>query len=208
VTAPAETTVNPHILRLIVQNQFQTSPNAFGLWKDYRYRPSQDPDTFISPKDLYHPHPSTNTAIAPEWDETEVFSLYKTKSVELVIDWQNSGSSAKSNEEINRLVHDVLSHPEFQLDKLSHFNTAHKNCKADTANENSPFLWSFMHTTISIDVPSGNKHSPPHSFPIPGLYYRKITCLIQKAFESPLSRHFHLLPFNLFQKHPNGEANE
>jgi hypothetical protein len=125
-----------------------------------------------------------------------------------VIDWQNSGSLAKSNEEINRLVHDVLSHPEFRLDELSHFNAARENHKADTANENSPFLWSFTHTTISIDVPSGNKHSAPISFPIPGLYYHKITSLIQEAFESPLSRHFHLSPFNLFRKHPNGEANE
>jgi hypothetical protein len=137
-----------------------------------------------------------------------VFSPYKTKSVELVMDWQNSGSSAKSNEELNRLVHDVLCHPEFRLDELSQFNAACENRKADTAEENSPFLQSFMHATISIDVPSGNKHSPPRSFPIPGLYFHKITTLIQEAFKGPLSCHFHLSPFNLYRKHPNGRANE
>jgi hypothetical protein len=66
-----------------------------------------------------------------------VFSPYKTKSVELVMDWQNSSSSAKSNKEFNHLIHDVLCHPEFQLDELSQFNAACENCKADTAEENS-----------------------------------------------------------------------
>ncbi len=151
-----------------------------------------------TPTPLYHPNPSTNATIASKQHEMEVFSPYKMKSVELVIDWQNTGSSAKSNEEINCLVHDVLCHPEFWLDKLSHFNTAYENCKADAAEENSPFLWSFTHATISIDMPSGNKHSAPHPFPIPGLYFHKITSLIQEAFKSPLSHYFHLSPFKLY----------
>jgi len=186
------------MVRLIVWNQFQTSTNAFGLWKDYCYRPSQDPDAFISPEDLYHPITSTNTTIVPEWHKTEVSSPYKTNSVKLVIDWQNTSSSAKSNEELDRLVHDVLYYPDFWLDELVHFNAGHENCKADVAKENSPFLWSFTHATISIDVPSGRKPSAPLPFSIPRLYFCKITILIQEAFQSPLSRHFHLSPFNLY----------
>ena len=125
-----------------------------------------------------------------------------------MIDWQNTGSCAKSNEEINRLVCDVLHHPDFWLDDLKHFNAVHKNRKADATEENPLFLLSFMHTNISINMPSGSKHSSPHSFSIPGLYYQKISCLIQEAFESPISRHFHLSPFNLYRKHPDGEADK
>jgi len=116
----------------------------------------------------------------------EASSPYKTKSVELVMNWQNTNSSAKSNEEINWLVHDVLRHPDFQLDKLVHFNAACENRKADIANEISPFLQSFTYANISIDMPSGN-HSPPHSVSIPGLYFRKLTTLIQDTFQSPIS---------------------
>ncbi len=116
----------------------------------------------------------------------EVSSLYKTKSVKLVIDWQNTGSSAKSNEEINCLVCNVLCHPDFWLDELEHFNAACENHKADATEENPLFLLSFTHANISIDVPSGSKHSLPCLFSIPGLYYRKITCLIQEAFKSPI----------------------
>ena len=137
----------------------------------------------------------------------EVSSPYKTKSVELVMNWKNTGSSAKSNKEINRLVCDVLHHPDFWLDKLVHFNAAHENRKADAADEISPFLQSFTHANISIDVPSGN-HSPPRSVLIPGLYFHKLTTLIQDAFQSPISQHFHLFPFNLFRKHPDGNTDE
>jgi hypothetical protein len=137
-----------------VWNRFQTNINVFGLWKDYRYRPLQDPDAFISPEDLYRPNTS-NTA-----DSTTVPGLhdmvvsspspYKTNSIKLVIDWQNTGSSAKSNEEINHLVHDVLHHSDFRLGELKHFNAAHENRKANAAEEKSPFLQSFTVTVLPL----------------------------------------------------------
>ena len=179
MSAPPEIAVIPRVLRLIVWNQFQTRLNAFGLWKDYLYRPSQDPDTIIMAEDLYCPGPNTSmdSTIDLGLHETEVPSPYKNKSIKLVIDWQNSGSCAKSNEEINRLVHDVLHHPDFHLEELEHFNVAYKNHKVDVADseENPSFLLSFMHTNISINMPSGSKLTPSRSFSIPRLYYRKIT---------------------------------
>ena len=195
-----------------MQNRFQTNINAFGLWKDYHYRPSQDPDAFISPEDLYRANTS-NTAdstAVPGLRDTVVSSPspYKTNSIKLVIDWQNTGSSTKSNKEINRLVHDVLRHPDFWLGELKHFNAACKNRKANATKEDSPFLQSFTHANISIDVPSGSKHKAPHMVSIPGLYFRKITSLIEEAFQSPLALHFHLSPYNLYQKHPDSEAND
>jgi len=100
------------VLRLIVQNRFQASTNAFGLWKDYQYCPSQDPDAFISPEDLYHLNTSeaTDSTNVPGQHDMVVSFPYKTNSGKLVIDWQNTGSSAKSNEEINCLVRDILHH--------------------------------------------------------------------------------------------------
>jgi len=35
MSTPTETAVIPCVLRLIVWNRFRTSPNTFGLWKDY-----------------------------------------------------------------------------------------------------------------------------------------------------------------------------
>ena len=45
-------------------------------------------------------------------------SVYTNKSIALLIDWQNSGSSAKSNIKVNCLIHDIILHPDFKLDQL------------------------------------------------------------------------------------------
>ena len=97
---------------LIVLNRFQTAPNNFGLWKDYLYRPSYDPDAIVSAEDLYRPHLS---AILPQRVQEEEVSLYTNQTVELLLDWQHSGSAGKSNDELNRLVKEVLLHPKFKL---------------------------------------------------------------------------------------------
>ena len=134
--------------------------------------------------------------------------MYHNKTTELLLDWQNSGSSTKSNEELNRLVHTVLLHPEFRLHALWNFNATRENKKADTAEEKSSFLQSFRHALVDIDVPSGSPHMASQTFSIPGLYYRQIITLITEMFEAPISSKFHLSPYKLFRKLPNSEDSE
>jgi len=108
---------------LLVQNPYCTPPNNFGIWKEYRYRPLYDPDAFVSAEDLYRPHTSTIVANQVQEEQLEA-SAYTNKSTALLVDWQNTGSSAKSNTEVNRLVHEVFLHPDFQLDEVRSFNAA------------------------------------------------------------------------------------
>jgi len=190
---------------LIVRNRFQTAANSFGLWKEYLFRPSYDPDALISTNDLYHPHAST---IIADNNKQEEDSGYKNKSVELLLGWQNTGSSVKSDDEINRLVYHVLYNPEFQLEELGKFNARRENHRADTHREQLDFLQSFQHASVNIKVPSGSRDTPSQTFPIPGLCYRRIVDLVKEAFQSPMSLKFHLSPFKLFRKHPHGEDNE
>ena len=197
-------------MTLIVCNHYQTTPNSFGLWKEYLYWPSYDPDAFISPEDLYCPHTST---IVPDEEEKlkaafEFGSVYHNNTTELLLDWQNSGSSTKSNEELNRLVHTVLLHPEFWLHALWNFNATCENKKADTAEEKSSFLQSFHHASVDIDVPSGSPHTASQTFSILGLYYQQIMTLITEMFEAPILSKFHLSPYKLFCKLPNSEDSE
>ena len=203
-TSNPETTVIPHV-SLIVRNRFQTAANSFGLWKEYLFRPSYDPNALISANDLYRPHAST---IITDDDKQEEDSGSRNKSIELLLCWQNSGSLAKSDDEINRLVYNVLYNPEFQLEELGKFNAKCENCREDAHREQSAFLQSFQHASVDIEVPSGSSHTPSQKFPIPGLCYRRIVDLIKEAFESPISLQFHLLPFKLFRKHPDGDDNE
>jgi hypothetical protein len=80
----------------------------------------------------------------------------------------------------------------------------------DVAEEQSPFLRSFQHTDINIEVPSGINGVPPRLFMVPGLYYCKIVTLIKEAFDSHISKQFHLTPFKLFWTWalPTGEDSE
>jgi len=215
-TVPVATvaSVTPRV-SLIVRNPYRTTENSFGLWKEYMYRPSYDPDAFVSVEDLYRPH--TFTGVIPQADDegnhseySSEPSLYSNKSAEPLMGWKNTGSSSKSNEEINRFVHTVLLHPEFRPDTLRSFNATHENRKADAAEERSPFLRSFQHANIDIEVPSGSKGVPPKTYTVPGLYYRKIVTLIKEAFDSRISEQFHLTPFKLFRTRalPSGEDRE
>jgi hypothetical protein len=184
---------------------------VFGLWKEYLYRPSYDPDAFISLEDLYRPLTSPDTVDPQAGDEGKHLEhppLYSSKSVALLLEWQNTGSSAKSNDKINCLVRSVLLHPEFQPDTLQSFNATRENKKADAAGEQSPFQGSFKCANVDIEVPSGSKDVPPQTFTIPGLYYHKIVTLIKDAFDSHISVRFHLTPFKLFRRLPGNEDGE
>ncbi len=125
-------------------------------------------------------------------------SVYTNKSTRLIIDWQNTGSSVKSNNEINRLVREVILHLDFQLNEVQTFNTAQENQKADMAEAKSPVLQAFQHADIHINIPSGNKDTTPRLFSILGLYFHKLTTLIKEAFEGPLSSMFHVTPFKMY----------
>ena len=108
------------------------------------YCPSYNPNTFIFAEDLYYLHTST---IVPDDEkklsEPKYLVHSESKTVELLLDWQNTGSLAKSNKKVNCLVHMVLFYPEFQIDTLQSFNATCKNQKADVAEEQLPFLSSF-----------------------------------------------------------------
>jgi len=194
-------------LCLIVRNRLRTATNSFGLFREYRYRPSFDPDSFVPNKDPHQvggadPVPMPPPSLAP------VHFVHRNESVEMIMNWKDSGAPTKSDAEINHLVKEVLLDPGFKLEDLRGFNVARENQQSDAAEKKSPFLDSFQTADINIEVPSGVKRVPPGIFTVPGLLYRKLTAVIQAAFSSPLASHFYLSPFKLFHKSPSEPACE
>lgn len=190
-------------LRLIVRNRLRTAANSFGLLREYLYRPSFNPDSFVSDEDLHqgaaYPVPIPQRSPTP---------VHRNESVEMIMNWKDSGAPTKSDTEVNRLVKEVLLDPGFKLEDLRRFNVARENQQSDAAEKKSPFLDSFQMADIDVEVPSGVKGVPPGLFPVPGLLYRKLTAVIQAAFSSPLASHFHLSPFKLFHKSSCGSEEE
>jgi hypothetical protein len=185
-------------LRLIVRNRLpvRTATNSFGLLREYLYRLSFDPDSFVPEEDIYR---------VGGTDLGSPTLVHRNESVEMLMNWKDSGTSTKSDAEVNRLVNDVLLDPNFKLEDLQGFNVARENQRSDAAEKKSPFFDSFQTADINVEVPSGTKGIPSGTFSVPGLLYRKLTAVIQAAFLSPLASHFHFSPFKLFHRSPSGE---
>ena len=194
-------------IRLIVRDTIQTVANLFGLWRQYPHRPSYDPDHSI-PFDSLASSDLSDTHLGGDPKETDSSHTHKSPpksnfSVDILLDWQNSGSSTKSHAEVDRLV-EVLRHPGFSVNKLpKNFNSARENRKRDQQEEVSTHLKGFQETSVKIEVPSGDQNISSHFVDIPGLYFRRLTTIIQEAFASPLASRFHYSPFKLFHTSPD-----
>ena len=180
-------------LRLIVHNRLRTATNSFGLLREYLDRPSFDPDSFVPEEDLHQVGGTDPVFIRPPSPSP----VHRNESVKMLMNWKDSGTSTKSDAEVNRLVNVVLLDPNFKLEDLQGFNVARENQKSDAVEKKSPFFDSFQTADIDIEVPSGTSGIPPGTFSVPGLIYRKLTAVIQAAFSSSLAPHFHFSPFKL-----------
>jgi len=67
-------------------------------------------------------------------------AVHRNKSVEMLMNWKDFGTSTKSDTEVNHLVDDVLLDPNFKLDDLRGFNAARENQRSDTAEKESPLF--------------------------------------------------------------------
>jgi hypothetical protein len=191
---------------LMVTNPLKTALNSFGLFRQYLFHPSHDPDAFVNPGDLSNltthtppplPKKSNDTNYNPPWP-------FSNMSVWRLMHWVNTGSGSKSEGEVDRLVNDVLNAPNFQAEDLRKFSTHRENRHLDTANKVNPLEDGFQAASITIEIPAGqpNSQSAPHTYSVSGFHHRKLLNVIKAAFQDPLSRQFHFTPFSLMHRSP------
>jgi hypothetical protein len=192
-------------INLIVRDTFRTVLNSFGIWREYWHRPSYDPDAFVSVDDLARPHSSSHSVESPDLLPDRG---YRNKSISLLINWQNDGDTTKSDSSINKLVKEVLLHPDFHLSDLKGFSARRENDIADKADTKSTLLTSFSEASVDIEVPSGDKNVPSAKFSVTGLHYRSLLSILRSAFADPLATMFHLSPYKMFHKSPTSGAEQ
>jgi hypothetical protein len=177
--------------------------NGFGLWREYPHgRPSYDPDTIATTDDLSdRPAPPELDIPEPELEEVDPTTNH---SLDLLMGWQNNNNKSKSEGELDKLVHEVLHHPQFDPKEIPEdFNAQRESKRMDEAAasvEASPFQDGFTEASVEIEIPSGVARSPPVKFQVPGLHYRPLLSVIKAAFSAPLATRFHLFPFELYHK--------
>lgn len=193
---------------LMVTDPLKTALNSFGVFRQYLFHPSYDPDSSVDPRDLSNlsmpvpppppPPPSPHSEVtshAPPWP-------FANMSIWKVMNWMNTGSNSKSEGEVDRLVNEVLTAPDFCPKDLETFKSHRENARLDAANRTDPLEDGFMSATITIEVPAGQPTDPSatRTFPVEGLRYRNLLNVIKAAFQDPLSRKFHFTPFKLMRR--------
>lgn len=160
---------------LMVTNPLKTAVNIFGLFQQYLFHPSHDPNTFVDPGDLSNLTSSTLPPPPPRSKERDDEPPWPFSSMLVwrLMRWINTGSNAKSEGEVNRLVDDVLNAPDFSTEDLRNFRTNSKNNRLDAANNARLFEDGFQVTSITIEVLTGEPSNPqePRTYAIPGLRY-------------------------------------
>jgi hypothetical protein len=193
-------------VRLYMRDRLQTVPNIFGVWREYFYRPSYNPESAVRTEDLRLANYTTIDTEDGESEESEEpeLSVHANKTTQLIMEWVNTGAPTKSNAEVNRLVHEYICHSDFKPEDLQSFDANRENRRIDAldTSRESPLPDSFQTTSVNIEVPTGIKDASPHIFPVPGLFYRPLTASICAAFSSPIASHFHYSPFKQFRTSP------
>ena len=204
--------LQPHLptVYLMVTNPLKTALNSFGLFRQYLFHPSRDPDALIDSCDLSNlatqtpspppPPPHSEVNRDPPWP-------FENITTWRMVQWLNTGSSSKSEGEANRLISDVVNSPDFCAEDLRGFNAHRENSRLDKANKRTPLDDGFQTTSIKIEVPAGKPGQPgdsstPRTYSVPGLRHRNLVNVIKAAFASPLFGRFHLTPFSLMHRSP------
>lgn len=191
-------------VNLIVRDTLRTEANRFGLWREYPYRPSFDPDSFVPPADLAQSNLALDELHQQNLraEEAELSSLHTNRTWGLLTEWRLTGSDKKSFAEMARLVKDYLLDPDFKIEELKGYNPKRVEDEIDAADSTRSILDGFKETSIPISIPSGDPTVPPKVFEVPGFYYRPLISLIRLAFAHPLAAQLHFSPFRLWQTSP------
>lgn len=214
---------------LLVRESLVTQANRFGLFREYHYRPTSDPDSLLNPEDLanFSTQPSSTATQAssthirpPPWP-------FNNMTTYRVMEWMNTGSNQKSEKEVDRFVEDVIQAEDFKKEDLAAFSAHRLNRvldkSQDTNSAGSPFDkdgWSEVSVDIEIPsgqwtafftsyllnrTPTGKKNHPAKTFTVPGLHRRSLVAVIKAAFQENLASRFHLTPFKRFKKTVDGD---
>ena len=213
----------PSLLRRVILHvfdSFRTVFSKFGTARDYRHRPSYDPDAFLSILDLsdlprrheVDPNGAYESCAdcygptgerAPPWP-------WANMSIWWLLTWKLTGNSQKSSNEVTRLVHDVIQAVYFNIDDLGNFNASKQLKRLEdgvTPDSNMAFDrdgWNEAMPEIIIPTREKQQEGKRHVFQVPGLMYRSLTAVIKTTFSEPIAKSFHFTPFKQIWKSPSG----
>lgn len=126
----------------------QTKPNIFGLWKEYDYPPSVDPDNSAEVSHYLSAKLQKAKSVSTAFSSSRGVSC---KRHELLLQWHTSGSGQKSLNDTSQLVKNVIQHPEFNPDDFK--DNAWKKAFAALGESSSEDGDGWFQHDIEIEIP-------------------------------------------------------
>ena len=205
-----------------VLHKIQTDVNEFGLYHVYATCPIVDPDENTSLEDVCD---SPGLVAAPNqtrgqwWTRfggrgtytvnisQNSFAPFQNTTVFRLMNWYHSGSGKLSVGQLNSLVKNVFSPPDFDKSHLDGFRAESKLQQLDN-EDNSSFPFSnenvWKNSSVRIPLPAeGFKHASEEAAPhleVPGVLHRSLVEAITTAFHDDSAQKFHYAPHHLFWK--------
>ena len=200
----------------------KTDPDEFGIYRVYTTYPCTNPDEI---QDLETRCDAPGLATASQNSEKRwwtgfgclmhdqkdgFFAPFLNATVFRLMNWFYSGSSSKSIAELQSLVDNVISAPDFKISDLSHFNAKRELQRLDGETKTNsidsartPFTNSngWKKSSVYIRLPCEKILQKEDTAPIlevPGVYHRNLTEVITTALQDAAAKKFHFTPFRLF----------
>lgn len=146
---------------------------------------------------------STFKSIQP----TNPLGPFLNATVYYLMNWFYSGSSQKSFQELDKLVHEVILQEDFKKEELLGFRASAEGSRMDNWVDESPHFSAkdgWIESSVKISVPADSvRHDSEDTAPkfeVPGLFYRKPLEVLKAAFQEPAAEFFHLHGFQQFWK--------
>nr|GAT54655.1 predicted protein [Mycena chlorophos] len=197
----------------------RTSPNNFGLYREYPCIPTHNPDTDIVLTDLCDiPAPSQpnrpsagEARLSPLAAPTEILAAASESNAYApfgnftrwgFMNWMWTGSATKSLGEGVRLL-DYLKSPLFKLADLVSFDLKAETLRFDQflRGKTSNLTDGWQQTSVKIDVLDHRRRTdsePLLQYTVHGLHFRDLTETIKAALVDASAKAFHYTPFRQF----------
>lgn len=196
-----------------------TPTNTMGLYRIYPRTPSHNPDDAISLDDLIETNDNTDVTDRPDGPKQDTnppdgpqgrtpWSPFLSATVARLLCWFHSGSTQKSNNELDSLVKNVLLKKDFDTADLHGFSTTVEHDRVDDAlklSSNSDAAsnlfpatsgWEKKSVTISLPAPKVKQTEvKAPMFEIKDVLIRPLLSVMRDAFQGPEFSNLHLTPF-------------
>ncbi|KAJ3557683.1 hypothetical protein NP233_g11677 [Leucocoprinus birnbaumii] len=200
-----------------------TEPNEYGVFRRYTRFPRVDPVDAQSLDDLCDTHtistaPRTQSrrwwsglGTASDTVNDKFFAPFLNATVYQLMDWYYNGSTTKSLADLDALVQNVLLADDFNKEDLTNFSATREGKRMDKARaseQHNPEMfteekgWKTTSVTLKVPVKGSVLESEDDAlvYEIDGVQYRKLTDVIESAFQDQSARAFHYMPFTLFRQ--------